>query len=290
MHVVAQKLDRALHQRYRADLASFSQKTQLRGWIQSHISDGKIDQFLNARSGVVEDTQQDGISSTFWGSEIRLRQNLRQFFFRKVCDGGTSVSLLGNREDFLALKHVGRFFGLNVSEECVQSGKPMVSCAGRRIPFGPQVIQECFHQRNVDLFEAEFFRRDSPHVAAESQKQSEHVAVGLDGIGAEIPLRGQSNASRSSSREWKNRWASSFDPPWNDFTKGRIESCGDFGKEFGGEMQVTLSSGKMLMPQVGGQKRKFGVEILTVSIPASKVWTAKRCRKSWILGPLPRPA
>jgi hypothetical protein len=34
-------------------------------------------------------------------------------------------------------------------------------------------------------------------------------------------------------------------------------------------MKVTLSSGEMLMPQVGGQKRKFGVEILTVSIPAS---------------------
>jgi len=34
-------------------------------------------------------------------------------------------------------------------------------------------------------------------------------------------------------------------------------------------MKVTLRSGKMLMPEVGGQKRKFGVEILTVSIPAS---------------------
>src|SRR5579872_752159 len=35
-------------------------------------------------------------------------------------------------------------------------------------------------------------------------------------------------------------------------------------------MEVILSSGKMLMPQVSGQERKFGVEILTVSIPASQ--------------------
>jgi hypothetical protein len=34
-------------------------------------------------------------------------------------------------------------------------------------------------------------------------------------------------------------------------------------------MKVALSSGKMLMPQIGRQKRKFGVEVFTVSVPAS---------------------
>jgi hypothetical protein len=34
-------------------------------------------------------------------------------------------------------------------------------------------------------------------------------------------------------------------------------------------MKVPLSSAKVLMPQIGCQKRKFGIEILTVSIPAS---------------------
>jgi len=35
LQVVAQKLDRIIHQRYRAHLATLSQKTQLRRWIQS---------------------------------------------------------------------------------------------------------------------------------------------------------------------------------------------------------------------------------------------------------------
>jgi hypothetical protein len=35
-------------------------------------------------------------------------------------------------------------------------------------------------------------------------------------------------------------------------------------------MKISLSSGKVLMPQVGGQKRKFSVEVLTVSIPTSQ--------------------
>jgi len=34
-------------------------------------------------------------------------------------------------------------------------------------------------------------------------------------------------------------------------------------------MKVILSAGKILMPEVGSQKRKFGIQILTVSIPAS---------------------
>jgi hypothetical protein len=33
-------------------------------------------------------------------------------------------------------------------------------------------------------------------------------------------------------------------------------------------MEIMLSSGKMLMPKVGGQKRKFGIQVLTPSIPA----------------------
>jgi len=34
-------------------------------------------------------------------------------------------------------------------------------------------------------------------------------------------------------------------------------------------MQVTLCSGKILMPEVGSKKRKFGIQILTAPIPAS---------------------
>jgi hypothetical protein len=34
-------------------------------------------------------------------------------------------------------------------------------------------------------------------------------------------------------------------------------------------MKVVLSSRKVLMPQIGCQKRKFGFKILTVSIPTA---------------------
>ena len=57
--------------------------------------------------------------------------------------------------------------------------------------------------------------------------------------------------------------------PENDLTKSRLNSCGDFGKDLGGEMKVALSPRKVLMPEIGCQKRKFGFEILTVSIPTA---------------------
>jgi hypothetical protein len=109
---------------------------------------------LDARSGVVEDTQQNRISSTSLGSEVGLGQNLSQLLLGKIGDCGTRVSPLGNGEDFLTLEHKVRFFGLNVSEECVQSGQAMVSRTGRRLPFCFQVVQESFHHGYVDLFEA----------------------------------------------------------------------------------------------------------------------------------------
>src|SRR2546429_8608133 len=54
-----------------------------------------------------------------------------------------------------------------------------------------QIIQECFDAWNVDLLETQSFRSNSLHITAESEQESEHVAAGLDGIGADIPLRGQ---------------------------------------------------------------------------------------------------
>jgi hypothetical protein len=86
---------------------------------------------------------------------------------------------------------VGRFFGLNVSEKRVQGSKQVISRAWRRFPLCLQVIQERFHQGNIDLFEPQFLRSDSPHITAEPQKQRKYVAVCLNRIWAEIPLCGQ---------------------------------------------------------------------------------------------------
>jgi len=57
--------------------------------------------------------------------------------------------------------------------------------------------------------------------------------------------------------------------PGNDLTKRHLNSRGDFGEDLGCEMKVSLSSRKVLMPQIGRQKRKLGFEILTVSIPTA---------------------
>lgn len=190
-NVITQKLSRALHQRDCAGLASFSQETQLCRGSQSQISDGKIDQFLDPCSRVVEEAEQDRISSPPGRLKIRLRQNFRELLLGKVGDRGPSMPLLGNREDFLERKHVGGFLGLHISEEGMQSGQPMVSCLGRGVPACPQVIEECFHQSNIEMFKAEFFRWNSTHVPAESQKKREYIAIGFDGIGAEISLSTQ---------------------------------------------------------------------------------------------------
>src|SRR6266576_483434 len=127
LQVSAENLNRVSHQRHGTHFAPLSHKANLRGWIQTHVSDGKIDQLLNTRSRVVKDAQQDRISSTLWRSEVWLRQDLRQLFFGKVVDGWPSMFPQRDREDFLRLQHTGGFFRLNISEECMQGCKAMVT-------------------------------------------------------------------------------------------------------------------------------------------------------------------
>src|SRR5215470_15470266 len=129
LHVTAQKLNCVSHQRHSTHFASLAQKPNLRGWIQTHVSDGKIGQLLNTRSRVVQDAQQDRISSTLWRAEVWLRQDLRQLFFGKVADSWSNMFPQRDREDFLTLQHTGRLFRLNISEECVQGCQALIACA-----------------------------------------------------------------------------------------------------------------------------------------------------------------
>ena len=89
--MIAEKLERIIHQRYGAHFPTLSQKAYLCGCIQSNISNRKINQFLHTRSGVIEDTQQNGIPSTFRGLHVRLRKNLSQFFLVQIADHRTHV-------------------------------------------------------------------------------------------------------------------------------------------------------------------------------------------------------
>src|SRR5437899_6739756 len=64
---------------------SLSQKANLRGWIQRHVSDGEIDQLLNTRSRVVKYAQQDRISSTLWRARSEEHTSELQSLRHLVC-------------------------------------------------------------------------------------------------------------------------------------------------------------------------------------------------------------
>jgi hypothetical protein len=59
------------------------------------------------------------------------------------------------------------------------------------MPYVFEIVQERFNQGDVDLFKLKPFQWDSFDVAAIPQKEGEHIAVRLDGMGAQIPLSGQ---------------------------------------------------------------------------------------------------
>ena len=69
----------------------------------------------------------------------------------------------------------------------MQGRESVVARADRHVPVVFQVVEERLHQRNVDVLEAEAFRRDPASVAAEPQEQREGVAVGPDRVRAEVP-------------------------------------------------------------------------------------------------------
>lgn len=133
----AQKLDGASDQRHGARLASPAPKRRSCAGGSSHTSRPK-DRLTPERTlPCLRGRSAHCISSHLGCSEVGLHQDLSQLFFRKVSDGGVRASPLGDRKNFLTLKHADRSFRLNILEEGVQGCQPLIAGAGRRLFFSP---------------------------------------------------------------------------------------------------------------------------------------------------------
>src|SRR5437867_7725340 len=78
--MIAQELDRRVHQRHGAHLASLAHEPHLWRWIQAHIASVEVDQLLHPSAGVVEYAQQACISAARTRMRIGLGEDLREYF------------------------------------------------------------------------------------------------------------------------------------------------------------------------------------------------------------------
>ena len=161
------------------------------GGIQAHIAGVEVDQLLYPSAGVVEHAQQDGISATGGRTQIGLGEDLREEFLGEVANASARMSPQRNGEDLLALQQALGHFRLHIAEERVQSREAMVLRADRGMPVVAKVIEERLHQGCIDVGERQSFQGDAAHVATEAEQEREHIAVGFDGVGAQIALCSQ---------------------------------------------------------------------------------------------------
>ena len=73
----------------------------------------------------------------------------------------------------------------------MQCRETMILRADRNVPVVGQMVQERLHKGCVDLRKRQTLQGNASYVATESQQQSEHIAIGFDGIGTQIALCGQ---------------------------------------------------------------------------------------------------
>ena len=93
-----------------------------------------------------------------------------------------------NGQDLLALQQPLRHFRLHVAEERVQGREAVVLGTDRRLPIRSQMIEKCLYQRRIDLIQRQSFQHEAALVATEPEQQGEDIAVGLDGVCAQVAL------------------------------------------------------------------------------------------------------
>src|SRR5690606_34738666 len=59
------------------------------------------------------------------------------------------------------------------------------------LPIRSQMIEKCLYQRRIDLIQRQSFQHEAALVATEPEQQGEDIAVGLDGVCAQVALGSQ---------------------------------------------------------------------------------------------------
>ena len=158
---------------------------------EADIAGAQVHQLLDTRAGIIEHTQQDGVPATRSRVQIRLGEDFGEVLLGEIANDWACMASQGNGQDLLALEKMVRHFRLHIAEKRMQRRETMVPGGDRGVPVVAQVIKKRLHERRVDIGDGQTFQRHAPDVAAVAQKQCEDVAVGLDGIGAQIALSGQ---------------------------------------------------------------------------------------------------
>jgi len=79
--MIAQELNRRVHQRHGAHLPSLAHKPHLWRWVQAHIAGVKIDHLLHPSASVVEYAQQDCISAACARTQVGSCEDLCEVLF-----------------------------------------------------------------------------------------------------------------------------------------------------------------------------------------------------------------
>ena len=131
-----------------------------------------------------------------------------------------------------------------------------------------EVVEECLDQRHVDLLEAQPLESDGSVVATKPQQQRECVAVGPDGVGAQVALHGEVVCQEGRHVHGEiGRLHDGF-LRGNDVGERLVDALHDFRKQLGRQMQVVLGSGNRPVAQVGCEHRQLRTQIRALAVPA----------------------
>jgi hypothetical protein len=189
--VVHEESDGCLHERYHSGLSTLAHKVDL-GWgFDAYITDREVDQLLHPSSCVVEDAEQNSVTTAPGSRQIRNCKDRCEIIDRQVVDGLPHTALCRDGQDLLALQQSLGVLRLQVTKERMQDSESVVTSGWAGSPGGLQVLEELQDEVGIELVQGQALGPATQHVPAVAEYQCEGVPIGSDGVGADIPLRGQ---------------------------------------------------------------------------------------------------
>jgi len=158
---------------------------------QHNILAVQPNQLGNPQTGLDRDQDQGSIATPYPGGSMGNREQGIHLLAVEKLDRSPYVTLIGHRQDPLAMQGMRGLFQSHVAEERVDGCQAHVPCASAVFASAFQLIEEETHEGSIEVFDAELGGTFVEPFVGELQKQAKAIAISRYGMGARLTLAKQ---------------------------------------------------------------------------------------------------
>src|SRR5262249_10256957 len=135
LHIRLEQRDGTGHEGYHPPFPAFANQLHVRRALEPHGTGRERDQLLHPRPRIIQEAEENGISSPSPGGQVGLLEDRRDSLWGEIPHHGWGVFVAGEGQNLLTLQQIVWRFGLEITKEGMEGREALIAGARRPLAF-----------------------------------------------------------------------------------------------------------------------------------------------------------